>query len=326
MRRTKIIGIGAQVPERVLHNKDLEKTVDTTDQWIYERTGIRERRIAAEGEVASDLSAAAALKAMKMAGITASDLDMIIIGTSTGDFITPSTACMVQQKLGVKNIACFDVAAGCTGFIYALSIADKFIKCGEGNNLLVIGCELLTKITNWEDGGTCILFGDGAGAVVLSATSEDKGILSTHLRSDGSHWDLLYMPGGGSANPATHETVDKKLHYLRMEGHKVFKVAVKAMEEIAFEALKVNKVTGSDIDFWIPHQANIRIVEAVAKKLKIPKEKTLVNIDRYGNTSAATIPIGLDEANREGRIKEGDLLLLNAFGAGFTWGSALIRL
>jgi len=325
MYRSRIIGTGSSTPQKVLTNKDLEAMVDTSDEWIITRTGIRERRIASDGEAVSTFAYRAALNALDMAGVAPDELDVIIVGTITPDMPTPSVACILQDKLKARRAWAFDVSAGCTGFLYSLAIADNCIKAGSCTKALVIGTEVLSKITDYQDRTTCILFGDGAGAVILSRERGDRGILSTHLYSDGSCSELLYMPGGGSAHPASHESVDKRMHYLKMDGNKVFKIAVKSLEEAALTALQHNNLTGQDIDLLISHQANVRIIQAIAKRLELPPEKVFINIEKYGNTSSASIPIALDEANRQHRIKKNDLVLLDAFGAGFTWGSVLLR-
>jgi 3-oxoacyl-[acyl-carrier-protein] synthase-3 len=299
--------------------------VDTTDDWIITRTGIKERRIASDGESVSTFAHRASLNALDMAGVTPEDIDMIIVGTITPDMPTPSVACILQHKLKANRAWAFDVSAGCTGFLYSLALADNCIKAGSCQKALVVGSEALSKITDYQDRTTCILFGDGAGAVVVARERGERGILSTHLYSDGAYGDLLYMPGGGSARPSTHESIDRRLHYLKMDGNKVFKIAVKSLEEAALTALKHNKVTGHDLDLLISHQANLRIIQAIAKRLDLPPEKVFMNIEKYGNTSSASVPIALDEANRQHRLKKNDLVLLDAFGAGFTWGSALIR-
>lgn len=325
MIRARIIGTGSYVPEKVLTNQDLENMVDTSDEWITTRTGIKERRITSNGEASSTLAIPAAQRAMDMAGIQADELDLIVVGTITPDMIFPSVGCLLQDKIGAKKAAAFDVFAGCTGFIYALSVADNFIKNGNYQKALVVGAENMSKIADYQDRRTCALFGDGAGAAVLVREEGERGILSTHLHSDGSYADLLYQPGGGTAIPATYESVDKRLHYLKMDGNKLFKIAVKSLEEAVLETLAFNNIQNGEIDLLIPHQANLRIIQAIAKRLNLPEEKVYVNIQKYGNTSSASIPIALDEANREGRIKDGDLLLFNAFGAGLTWGAALVR-
>jgi 3-oxoacyl-[acyl-carrier-protein] synthase-3 len=325
MVRARIIGTGSYTPHKVLSNNDLARIVDTSDEWIMTRTGIKERHIAADGEATSTFAYQASLKALAMAGITANDLDMIIVGTVTPDMPTPSVACLLQHKLKASHAAAFDVSAGCTGFLYALSTADALIRAGNCRNVLVIGAESLSKITDYTDRTTCILFGDGAGAVVLSGEEGQQGILSTLLYADGACSDLLYMPGGGSAHPASSKTVAARLHYLKMDGNKVFKTAVKALEDCVVQILEKNNLSGDEISLLISHQANLRIIQAIAKRLDLPQEKVFVNIQKYGNTSSASVPIALDEANRKNRIKENDLLLMNAFGAGFTWGSALVR-
>ncbi len=325
MYKARIIGTGSYAPEKVLSNNDLEDLVDTTDEWITTRTGIKQRHIASNGEASSDFAYQSACNAMEMAGVSPEEIDMIIVGTITPDMNTPSVACLVQDKIGAKKAAAFDISAGCTSFLYSLSVADNFIKTGSAEKILVIGAETLSKITNYEDRGTCILFGDGAGAVVISKEKGDRGIMSTHLFSDGSYGELLYMPGGGSARPASRETLEKREHYLRMDGNKVFKIAVKSLEEAALTALTHNGLTGESIDLLISHQANSRIIDAIGKRLNLPSEKIFMNISRYGNTSSASVPIAIDEANRQNRIKKNDLILLDAFGAGFTWGSAVLR-
>lgn len=325
MKRSRIIGTGSYVPKMVLTNFDLENMVDTSDEWIIERTGIKERRIAGKDEATSDLAYEASLRALKAAGVKAKDIDLIILATTTPDMVFPSTACLLQDRLNAKKAAAFDVSAACSGFIYALSIADKFIKEGIYKSVLVVGSEILSRIIDWSDRTTCVLFGDGAGAVVLQPTMDKRGIMSVHLHSDGSMKDLLYLPGGGSRNPASKRTIEKGLHYIKMKGNETFKIAVRNLEEVALEAIIANNLKPSDINLFIPHQANLRIIQAIAKRLNIPMDKVLVNIDRYGNTSAASIPIALDEAVNEGRLKEGDLILMEAFGGGLTWASALVR-
>ncbi|WP_305041421.1 beta-ketoacyl-ACP synthase III [Geoalkalibacter sp.] len=325
MKRARIVGTGAYVPEAVLTNRDLEQRIETTDEWIVSRTGIRERHIAAEGEHTSDLAARAARAALEMAGVGAEDIDLIVVGTITGDFPWPATACLVQEKIGAKRAFAFDVSAACSGFVYALDAAVKQIQCGAVRKALVIGAEILSRIVDWEDRNTCVLFGDGAGAVVLSAEEGEHGVLSTHLHSDGSYWELLYQAGFGARNPATAQGLDARLPYLKMQGNEVFKVAVRMLTEVAQEALAHNGLQVEDIDLFIPHQANRRILEAVAKRLHLRDEQVFINVDFYGNTSGASIPIALDEVNRAGRIKAGDLVLFDAFGGGFTWASALVR-
>lgn len=325
MKRSRIVGSGSYVPKMVLTNFDLESMVNTSDEWIIERTGIRERRIAGKDEAASDLAYEASQRALKSSGIKAKDIDLIILATTTPDMVFPSTACLLQDRLNAKKAVAFDVSAACSGFIYSLSVADQFIKEGIYKTALVVGSEVLSRITDWNDRATCILFGDGAGAVVLQASPDRRGIISVHLHSDGALKDLLYIPGGGSRNPASKKTIEKGLHYIKMRGNETFKVAVRKLEEVALEAINSNNLKPSDIDLFIPHQANLRIIQAIAKRLNLSMDKVLVNIDRYGNTSAASIPIALDEAVSEGRLKEGDLILMEAFGGGLTWASALLR-
>ena len=325
MIRAKITGTGSCLPEKVLTNFDLERMLDTSDEWIVARTGIHERRIAGEGEYTSTFATAAAHKALEAAGVDAADLDLIVIGTVTPDFPFPATACIVQQNLGASKATCFDLNAACSGFLYALATAEKFIAGGTAKKALVIGAEVLSRIVDWSDRNTCLLFGDGAGAAVLEATRGESGILSTHLHTDGNHWETLYQKGCGSRNPASQKNLDERLIYLSMHGNEVFKLAVRAMGEVSLEALAASGLSPDDVSLFIPHQANLRIVEAVGKRLGIDADRVFVNLHRYGNTSAASIPIALDEARRAGRIKEGDLVLLAAFGGGLTWGSAALR-
>ncbi len=325
MIRSLIIGTGSYLPEKVLTNKDLEKRVETSDEWIRERTGIRERRIASDKEAASDLAVAAAQRALDMAQIRAGDLDLIIVGTGTPDMLFPSTACLVQDRLGANRAFAFDLSAACSGFLYALSVGDQYIRTGSAQTALIIGSEVMSMLMDWTDRSTCILFGDGAGAVVLKGQRSRRGVLSTHLHSEGAFWDLICVPGGGSRFPPSKETLDKRLNFLKMKGSETFKVAVRSLEEAAREALEANQCTTEDLDHVIPHQANLRIIQSVAQRLGIPMEKMVVNLQNYGNTSAASIPIALDEAVRTHRVREGHLILLEAFGGGLTWGSALIR-
>ena len=325
MIRSRVIGTGAYLPERRMTNRDVEKLVDTSDEWIVERTGIRERRIAAPEEATSDLASAAGRAALASAGLASSELDLIIVGTATPDMLFPSTACLVQERLGAKQAFAFDLSAACTGFLYALAVADQYLRAGTHRTALVIGAEVLSRMIDWTDRGTCILFGDGAGAVVLRAEEGERGVLSTHLHADGALWDLIHMPGGGSRMPPSAETLAGRMNFLKMKGNETFRVAVRALEEVAREALSANGVEPSDLALLIPHQANLRILQAVAERLKLPPEKVMINVDRYGNTSAASVPIALDEAVRSGRVRPDDLVLLEAFGAGLTWGAALIR-
>lgn len=322
--RTRITGTGSYVPERVLTNADIERMVETSDEWIVERTGIRERRLAAPGEACSDLGTKAAERALEAAGVAASDLDMILVATCTGDAPLPSTACLIQHRLGATKAAACDIGAACCGFVYALAVGDAYVKTGF-RHVLVIGSEVMSSITNWKDRNTCVLFGDGAGAAVLSATTEDRGILSSHLHSDGSLWNLICVPGGGSRMPPTDKMLADGLQYIKMKGNETFKVAVKTLEESAREALKANGLTVGDLDVYVPHQANTRIIKAVAARLELPMEKVVLNMDRYGNTSAASIPIALDEAVRAGRIKKGHVVMMAAFGSGLTWAASIVR-
>jgi 3-oxoacyl-[acyl-carrier-protein] synthase-3 len=323
--RARIIGTGSCVPEKVLTNTDLEKFIDTSDEWIRTRTGIRERHAAAENENTSDLATRAAEMALEMAGVDPVDLDYIVVGTITGDYPWPATACIVQSNLGAVNAGAFDVSAACSGFVYALATAVDRIQAGNAKKALVIGAEILTRIVDWEDRNTCVLFGDGAGAVVLEAQEGDAGVLSTHLYADGSQLELLYQPGFSTRMPPSVKAIEEKSYFLKMQGNEVFKVAVRSLTEVAEIALNANNMTAEDIDLFIPHQANIRILEATAKRLKLKDEQVYINVDRFGNTSGATIPIALDEANRAGQLKPGDILLFDAFGGGFTWASALVR-
>lgn len=323
--RIKITGSGYYVPDKVLTNFDLEKMVDTSDEWILSRTGIRERRIASPKQASSDLAVEAAKRAMKDAGISAKDIDLILVATSTPDTIFPSTACWVQKGLGANHTPAFDISAGCTGFLYGMILAESLLLNGTAKRLLLIGAEILTKVTNWEDRNTCVLFGDAAGAVVLEKSEEDSGMLSYYWKADGNLADLLYLPAGGSRIPASHESVDQKLHYLQMKGNEVFKHAVKRMGEAATAALKKAGIKKDDIDYLIPHQANIRIIDATGRRLKLSPEKVYVNIDRYGNASVATIPVGLHELKESGKLKKGDIIVMDAFGAGFTWAAIVYR-
>lgn len=303
---------------------DLEKLVDTSDEWIQTRTGIRERRIAEPDVATSDIAYEASLNALESAGIDASDLDGIIVGTVTPDYLFPSTACILQSRLGAKNAFAFDLLAGCSGFLYALQAGKGIINGGDAKKMLIIGAETLSKITDFEDRGTCILFGDGAGAAVITE-SDTPGILSTCLGANGDEWDLLYMPGGGSRIPPSEDSIRNKDHYLKMKGKEVFKEAVKALESSSLEAIRRADITPEEIDLFIPHQANYRILDAVRRRVGLPEEKVFSNLDRYGNTSSASVPLALDEAVRSGRVKEGDTILISVFGAGFTWGAAVVR-
>jgi 3-oxoacyl-[acyl-carrier-protein] synthase-3 len=317
---SKIAGTGGHLPDRVLTNAELEKMVDTSDEWIRSRTGIVTRRIAAPGETTVDLAEKAARKAMEAAGVGPEDIDFIAFGTTTPDLIFPNCGVLLQARLGIRGCAAFSVEAACSGFIYALSITDKHVRLGEAKCALVVGAETLTRMVNWKDRGTCVLFADGAGAVVLKPSGE-PGIISTHIHADGSYKDLLYYPGGVSTGWV--EPGDGK--GVIMEGNEVFKIAVNTLGRIVDETLEKNKLEKSAIDWLVPHQANIRIIQATAKKLEMPMEKVIVTVQEHGNTSAASVPLALDVGVRDGRIKRGDLLLLEAFGGGFTWGSALVR-
>ena len=318
----RIAGTGSYLPERVLTNDDLAKRVDTSDEWIQARTGIRERHVAAEGETTSDLALQASLRALEAAGVAPNELDLIVVGTTTPDLIFPSTACLLQHKLGANGCPAFDVNAACSGFIYALTVADKFIRSGAARTALVVGAETLTRMLDWNDRGTCVLFGDGAGAVVLRADDE-TGILSTHMHADGSKAELLWNPVGVSAGFKPEEK--NAGVRVMMAGNEVFKHAVKALDSVVEEALAANGMDRHDLDWLVPHQANLRIIEATAKRLDMPMERVIVTVDRHGNTSSGSVPLALDEAVRSGRIQRGQLVLLEAFGGGFTWGSALLR-
>lgn len=321
MTYSRIIGTGGYLPEKVLSNHDLEKMVDTSDQWITERTGIKKRHIAAENETTCDLAEHAARDAMDAAGVTPDDIDLIILATTTPDRIFPSTACLLQQRLNIHGCAAFDIQAVCSGFVYALGIADKFIRSGTHRCALVIGAETLSRIIDWTDRSTCVLFGDGAGAVVLSA-SDEPGILSTHLHADGEYKDLLSTTGGVSEG---YPNDLDGTAYITMQGNEVFKMAVNTLGRIVDETLEANNMQKTDVDWLVPHQANIRIINATAKKLKLSTDRVVVTVQEHGNTSAASVPLALNEAVRDKRIQRGDTLLLEAFGGGFTWGSALLR-
>lgn len=328
LKKGLLAGVGGAVPGRVLTNYDFEKMVETSDEWIVTRTGIRERHVVENGMVGTDLALEASRQALVEAGLPAEKLDLILLATVTPDFIVPSSACILQEKLGATAAAAMDVVAGCTGFIYALTTANAFVQSGMYSNILVIGVEVLSKITDYQDRNTCVLFGDASGAVVVRAApaEEPRGILSTFLAADGSLANLLHVPIGGAVEPLTPENFDKRGQFIKMAGNEVFKSAVREMGEAAAVVLDKAGYSSEDLALLIPHQANIRIIEATAKRLGLPKEKVYVNIDRFGNTSSASVPLALSEARRTGRAKEGDLVLLVAFGAGFTWGSALVRL
>ncbi len=326
MNRAKILGTGAAVPKKLLTNADLEKIVETSDQWITERTGIKVRHMMSEGEKFSDLCTKAAEAALKRAHVKPEDLDMILVGTISGDMPFPATACFVQKNLGATRAAASDIGAACVGFLYGLHLADALIQSSKAENILVIGGEVLTRYVDWTDRSTCVLFGDGAGAVVLQATKGDHGILGTRMKCNGNYADFICMPGGGSNHPASDpKNIEQKLAYIRMKGNETFKVAVKAMADVTAELLAEQGFANDDIQLFIPHQANERIIDAVASRLKFPAERVYKNVERYGNTSAASIPIALDECALGGRVNTGDLVLLTAFGAGLVWGSVLLR-
>lgn len=320
MFNAKITGTGSYLPKKIVTNKDFESILDTSDEWIYARTGIRQRHVIAENESTSSMAEVAANNALQAAGVDASEIDLIIVGTSSPDRVFPSTACLLQNKLGTKDGAAFDVQAACSGFIYALGIANQFIKAGGAKKALVIGAEANSRILDYSDRSTCVIFGDGAGAVVLEA-SEEQGILSTHMHSDGKYQDLLYIN-----NPIKDQKHDGDEAYMTMHGNDVYKVAVKTLSRIVDETLEANNMLKSDVDWLIPHQANIRIISSVAKKLNMPMEKVVLTIETQGNTSAASVPLALDQAIRDGRIKKGETVLMEAFGGGFVWGSALVKM
>ena len=324
-QRASITGIGSYLPNKVLTNYDLEKMVDTSNDWIIQRTGIKERRIVENGVTTSDLATQASLRAMEDAGVSPKDLDMIITSTITPDHIFPSTSCYIQQKIGATRACAFDILAACAGFIYALSIGQSFINSGAMKTVLVVGAECLSKITDYTDRATCVLFGDGAGAVIIQRNPVKHEILSSSLAADGSEADVLIMPGGGARNPASLESIQQRLHYIQFKGKEVFKLAINNITNLILETTKENGLTLDDIDLIIPHQSNLRIIEATMEKLGLPMEKAFVNIDKYGNTSSASVPIAIDEARKEGRLRKGNIVMLVAFGGGLTWGSSLIR-
>lgn len=321
MTYSRIAGTGSYLPEKVVTNKDLEKVVDTSDEWIRERTGIKRRHLAADGETTSDLALVAANNALEMAGIGAEDIDLIVVGTATPDKVFPATACIIQRRLGIGGCAAFDVQAACSGFVYGLDVADRYVRTGAAQNALVIGAETLSRITNWEDRATAVLFGDGAGAVVLQACDE-PGIISTHIHADGQYEDLLQVQQGISKG---YDAVRAEQAFIEMNGNAVFRRAVATLDSIARETLDKNNIDKHDLDWFVPHQANLRIISAAAKKLDMPMERVIVTVDEHANTSAASIPLAFDAAVRDGRIQRGELILFEAFGAGFTWGSALLK-
>ncbi|MCD6517699.1 MAG: ketoacyl-ACP synthase III [Candidatus Aminicenantes bacterium] len=323
--RIKITGTGMYVPEKVLTNKDLEKMVDTSDEWITTRSGIKERHITAPDETTADMAVIAGKRAVEDAGLTVKDIDLILVATSTPDTIFPSTATWVQKGLNADYAPAFDLSAGCTGFLYGMIVSEGLLLSGSAARVLLIGTECLSKITNWKDRNTCVLFGDGAAAAVLEKSGDESGMLSSYWKADGNLGELLILPGGGVLNPASHKTVDEGLHYLRMKGNEVFKHAVKRMGEAALMALKKAGIKREDIDYLIPHQANIRIIQATGRRLKLPEEKVFSNIHKYGNMSVATIPIGLHELKEEGKLKKGADIVMVAFGAGFTWAAVVYK-
>jgi 3-oxoacyl-[acyl-carrier-protein] synthase-3 len=324
MKYAKIVGLGKHLPEKVLTNEDLEKMVDTSDEWISTRTGIKQRRIAPRGAGSSALAYPAAKQALKRAGMKASEIDLIIVNTITPDMFFPSTACFVQNQLKARNATSFDLAGACSGFLYGLACAQGMIESGIYKNALVIGAETLSAVTDWQDRSTCVLFGDGAGAAVLTA-GDKRSFLSSQMGSDGSCSRMLFLPGGGSRNPASHETVDKKMHYIKMRGNELFRLAVRLMEKSARQAVEKAGLGINDVSILIPHQANIRIIDAVSQRLKIPKEKVFVNIDKYGNMSSASTAVALVEAFEQNRLKADDIVVLDTFGGGLVWGSMVIK-
>lgn len=321
MKYSKITGTGSYLPKKILTNADLEKIVDTTSEWIVSRTGIEERRIAGDNEFTCDLAEAAARNAISAANINAKDIDLIIVATTTPDRIFPSTACLLQERLGIHGCAAFDVQAVCTGFVYGMGIAEKFIRTGSAKRALIVGAETLSRIIDWRDRSTCVLFGDGAGAVILEA-SDSEGIISSHLHADGKYKELLTVPVGVSSG---HEKLKQTEAYIQMQGNEVFRVAVNTLGRIVDETLAANNMKKTDITWLVPHQANIRIINATAKKLGISTDHVVVTVNKHGNTSAASIPLAFDEAVRDGRIKRGDIVMMEAFGGGFTWGSVLLK-
>lgn len=322
--RSRILGTGSYAPKQVLTNGDLENIVETTDAWIVERTGIRERRLAAPGEACSDLGVLAAQQALADAHVQAAQLDLILVATCTGDSPLPSTASLIQHRLGAAKAAACDISAACCGFVYGLSVANAFVQTGS-RYVLVIGSEVMSSITDWTDRNTCVLFGDAAGAAVLGPTEEDRGLLSVHLHADGRFSDLICVPGGGSSLPPSERVLAQRLHFVKMRGNETFKIAVKTMEESIREAVAAHGLGIDDIDCLVPHQANVRILRAVGQRLGLPLDRIVINVDRYGNTSAASIPLALDEAVRNGTIREGNVVVMAAFGAGLTWASGVMR-
>ena len=325
MTRATILGMGAYAPKRILTNADLEKMVETSDEWIVQRSGIRERHVADEDEATSDLAIRAAQQALDRASVLSEDVELIVVGTTTPDMLFPSVGNIVQHRLGCRRAGSVDMLAACAGSVYSLATGAQFVQTGKYRRVLCIGAETLSKITDFTDRGTCVLLADAAGAAVLGPTEEDRGIIDVDLYSDGQYWDLLYMPGGGSRHPATRETVDARLHYAKMKGAEVFKVAVRMFVDCAARILQRNGLTVKDLDLFVPHQANLRIIEAAAKRIDLSMERVFVNVDRYGNTGAASVYVALEEAAAAGRLRRGDLVLLAAFGGGFAWGAVLLR-
>ena len=325
MKYTYIAGTGSYVPDEIISNFALEKMIDTSDEWIRTRTGIVERHIARKDEATSDLAVKAAQSALKDAGLEANDLDLIITATVTPDMLFPSAGCMVQKKICAQKAAAFDISAACSGFLYALEVGDQLIKSGQYQNILILGADTLSKITDWTDRNTCILFGDGAGAVILRAREEEQGVLCSHLYSDGAMSEMLQVPAGGSLRPSSQETVQNRLHYITMKGNEIFKTAIKAMTEAIEQAAASGGIPIDNIDFFIFHQANTRIINAVAQRLSIPENKIPLTIQKYGNTSTASMPITLDELNKAGKVHQGDVICFAAFGGGLTWASSLVR-
>jgi 3-oxoacyl-[acyl-carrier-protein] synthase-3 len=324
-RRAGITGVGVCVPERIVTNVDLESLVDTNDQWIRERTGIAERRFVYPEQATSDLAVVAGERALVAAGVDPEQVDLIIVATNTPDMLFPATACLVQDRLGASRAGAFDLLAGCTGFVYALTVGAQFVVSGAYKTVLVIGSEVISKILDFEDRNTCVLFGDGAGAAVLQAVPGDRGILAARLGSDGSGGLFIHQPGGGSRIPASHESLEQRLHYLKMNGREVFKFAVRVVGKVAAEVLDDAGLKQEELDFFIPHQANIRIIEVAAKRLGLPMDRVLVNVDRYGNTSTASVPLALNEALEQGRIKDGDNVVMVGFGTGLTWAAVAMK-
>jgi 3-oxoacyl-[acyl-carrier-protein] synthase-3 len=325
MTRARIIGVGAYAPKRILTNADLERIVETSDAWIVQRSGIRERHVADESEATSDLALRAAQQAIERANLVPEDIDFIAVGTTTPDMYFPTVGNILQQRLGCRRVGSVDMLAACASSIYSLSIGSQFIQTGKYQRVLCVGAETLSRITDYTDRGTCVLLADAAGAAVLAPSTDDRGLIDFDLYSDGQYWDLLYMPGGGSRNPATRETVDARMHYAKMKGAEVFKVAVRMFSDCTARILERNGFSAADVDLFIPHQANLRIIEAAARRVDLPMERVFVNVDRYGNTGAASVYVALEEAASSGRLRRGDLVLLAAFGGGFAWGAALMR-